>query len=74
MRLLVPIVRQELKRRLDKAREKLIKTITLISPEGEHVEVTNLYKWCRDNNMNYNKMRWVTRSPTSLYKGWKKLN
>ena len=64
--------KEEFMRRLELARlARPPKTIEVISPEGEHITITNLYKWCRDNNMNYEGMRWITRGPNNTYKGWK---
>ena len=65
------IVRQELNDRLDKAREKLIKTVTLVSPAGEIVEITNLYKWCRENGYNHEGMRSILRGKAKTYKKWR---
>lgn len=67
-----PEGKEELLRRLAKANEKRPpKTVTLISPDGEVVTITNLYKWCRDNGYNYEGMRWITRGKNHSHKGWR---
>lgn len=57
--------------RLAVAQQKKVKTVTLISPDGEVVTITNLYKWCRDNGYNYEGMRWITRGKNHSHKGWR---
>lgn len=57
--------------RLAVAQQKKVKTVTLISPDGEVVTITNLYKWCRDNSYSYEGMRWITRGKNHSHKGWR---
>lgn len=67
--------KEEFMRRLELANKiRPPKTIEVISPEGERIVITNLYKWCRDNGYNYEGMRWITRGPNNSYKGWKAYN
>ena len=45
------------------------KTYTLISPKGETIIVTNLPKFCKENNMDYRSFMKIFRNRAS-YKGW----
>ncbi|APC46046.1 HNH endonuclease [Vibrio phage vB_VspP_pVa5] len=45
-----------------------------ISPTGEHVQVYNLQKFCRDNNLDPGGMRHVNSGKRQSHKGWRKTN
>lgn len=50
------------------------KTFLLISPDGKNVEIYNLCKFCRDNELDYKKMIAVSSGKRIEYLGWKKTN
>ncbi len=47
------------------------KTYTLINPEGETVEIKNLSRYCRDNNINRGSLKGLFSGSTKCYKGWR---
>ncbi len=50
------------------------KTYELISPNGEVITVTNLNKFCRDNNLNTSTMYQMLLGRYSHHKGYRKFN
>lgn len=48
------------------------KTVKFINPDGEIIEVRNLAKFCRDNNLTRPNMNKVLRGERSHHKGYKK--
>jgi len=54
--------------------EKYSKSFSLMSPTGEIVDVKNLTKFCRDNNLTRRNLQAVLRGDRNHHKGWKKCN
>jgi hypothetical protein len=54
--------------------EKYSRSFSLISPTGERVDVTNLTKFCRDNNLNRANLQSVLRGNRNHHGGWSKCN
>tara|TARA_Y100001963_G_scaffold22202_1_gene29041 strand:- start:2161 stop:2523 length:363 start_codon:yes stop_codon:yes gene_type:complete len=50
---------------------KEIRTICLINPDGEVVEVQNFTKYCRDNDLSRSAMYEVLRGKRKQHKGFK---
>jgi group I intron endonuclease len=51
--------------------EKQAKIFKIISPNDEIVVAKNIRKFCRDNNLNYEKIRMVLNGKRKSYKGWR---
>lgn len=51
--------------------EKYSRTFSLISPDGEVVEIKNLTKFCRENNLTRANIQSVLRGNRNHHKGWK---
>lgn len=49
----------------------IAKKYKLVSPKGEVVEVFNLCKFCRDNNLNNGNLSMVVVGQRDHHKGWK---
>ena len=47
------------------------KTYIIIDPTGKEITITNLCKFCRENNLNRGDMCQVIKGRKSNYKGWK---
>jgi hypothetical protein len=43
----------------------------LINPEGQVVQVKNLRRFCKDNDLNYSSMRDVSYGRQQMHRGWK---
>ena len=52
--------------------EATAKHYVFTSPEGKQVEIYNLAKFCRDNNLNPGSMGQVNRGSRKQHKGWTK--
>ena len=52
--------------------ERYSRSFSLISPTGERVDVKNLTKFCRDNNLTRANLQSVLRGNRNHHKGWKK--
>nr|DAP74221.1 MAG TPA: homing endonuclease [Caudoviricetes sp.] len=50
------------------------KTYELLTPDGEHITVTNLRKFCRDNGLSQGNMNKVLSGKYSQHKGYRKFN
>lgn len=50
------------------------KKYNLINPEGETIEIINMAKFARENNLNPDKMRQVSYGLLAEYKGWKSIS
>lgn len=50
------------------------KTYKFVSPSGEVVEIFNLQKFCRDNNLTSANMNKVYKGERKQHKGWTKYN
>lgn len=48
----------------------IAKTYEFISPDGEHVVITNLHQYCKDNNMNQSNMSQLYSGKRKSVKGW----
>jgi hypothetical protein len=53
--------------------EKYSRTFSLISPDGEVVEIKNLTKFCRENNLTRANIQSVLRGNRNHHKGWKQV-
>ena len=53
--------------------EKYSRSFSLISPTGERVDITNLTKFCRDNNLTRANLQLVLRGNRNHHKGWKRV-
>lgn len=51
-----------------------IKTYSFINPNGDIVNVTNIKKFCEDNNLSDSKMIALQKHKRTIHKGWKALN
>lgn len=47
------------------------KYFNLIDPQGANIEIYNLCKFCRDNDLDYSKMISITNGRLIEYNGWK---
>ncbi|QAU05470.1 HNH homing endonuclease [Klebsiella phage K1-ULIP33] len=50
------------------------KTYEILTPKGERITVTNLRKFCRDNNLCQSNMNKVFNGKASHHKGYRKYN
>jgi len=46
------------------------KSYKIVSPDGEIVSITNLSKFCRENNLHLSKMNQVANNKRNTYRGW----
>lgn len=51
--------------------ERKAKTFSLVSPTGEIANITNLTKFCRDNNLTRSNIQAVLRGDRNHHKGWR---
>ena len=51
--------------------EKYSRSFSLISPSGEVVNIKNLNKFCRDNNLTRSNIQAVLRGDRNQHKGWR---
>jgi group I intron endonuclease len=51
--------------------EKQTRYFTVISPQGEVISTNNLYKFCRDNNLNRGNFKKLLNGKRNHHKGWK---
>lgn len=54
-------------------KKNLTKSYTIVAPNGEELEITNLAQFCRDNDLNYNCMMQLQNPERRLqsHKGYK---
>lgn len=52
-------------------RNKLGKSFHIITPSGESFNITNLNKFCQENNLSRKYMRYVAQGKVTHSKGWK---
>jgi len=64
------------KEHIEKRVQAVSKNWILINPQGQKIEIKNLKKFCRENNLNQSAMGKVASKKQSNHKGWKciKLN
>lgn len=55
----------------EETKEKMSKTYVIIDPDGNEFEVTNLTKWCRENNLDAGSMSRVAIGKYSHHKRFK---
>lgn len=48
------------------------KTYSLIHPDGNLIEIHNMHKYCRDNNLSVPSLQRMLRGERTHYKGYKK--
>ena len=56
----------------DNSEKASAKEYVFLSPEGERVNIYNLSKFCRNNNLNRASMGMVNAGKHDHHKGWKK--
>lgn len=59
---------------LKQLQQKRVKTYSFINPSGDIVNVTNIKKFCEDNNLSDSKMIALQKHKRTIHKGWKALN
>lgn len=65
-------IRGEFSRMYKTSHKRRIKTRSFVSPKGELIKIDNLYRYCLENNLNYQAMSNLFNEKSLNYKGWTK--